>query len=424
MGQRASRGVAVQGTVAPGYETVRDIFQENFDKGREESAQLCVYVGEQQVVDLWGSADPSYTPNTLTNVFSSTKSLTAIAMAAMFEEGLLSYDSRIADYWPEFAQKGKGETTVADLMRHEGGLAHLDRSVALEDCLTENIKKNSLGQLIEEQEQQWPEEGRRLYHAITRGWVANEVFRRVHPEGNTIGEFLRTRVSGPLEARVYVGVEGKEVEDYAPVGEIKMSFLFGQSLLPNGGVDINFIELCKVFKMFVDLTKNSAHPPDFVGWDMAKDGFSPIFNQDLVRRGETSSANGNCSARGLAKVAAAMANGGSLGGVKVLGKKGWDALHAEPTAGTLGFTPDPMYFTQGGVAEFRDEQPGHGPGRAGYFGWLGYGGSVFQWRPSHKIGFAYTPTVLEFHCLYNRKGARLQGEVVRCAEELAAKTSK
>ena len=51
---------------------------------------------------------------------------------------------------------------------------------------------------------------------------------------------------------------------------------------------------------------------------------------------------------GLAKVAAAMANGGSLGGVKVLGKKGWDALHAAPTAGTLGFTPDPMYFTQVG----------------------------------------------------------------------------
>ena len=118
-----------------------------------------------------------------------------------------------------------------------------------------------------------------------------------------------------------------------------------------------------------------------------------------------------------------MANGGSLGGVKVLGKKGWDALHAEPTAGTLGFTPDPMYFTQvgregegftwwicsqGGVAEFRDKRADRGPGRAGYFGWLGYGGSVFQWLPRHKIGFAYAPTVLEFHCMYNRKGARLQ----------------
>ena len=109
-------------------------------------------------------------------------------------------------------------------------------------------------------------------------------------------------MSGPLDARVFVGVNEKEMVDYAPVGEIKMSFLFGQSLLPNGAVDINIIELCKVFKMFVDLSKNSAHPPDLQGWDMAKDGFSPIFNKGLVRQGETSSANGNCSARGRGQV--------------------------------------------------------------------------------------------------------------------------
>ena len=109
-------------------------------------------------------------------------------------------------------------------------------------------------------------------------------------------------MSGPLDARVFVGVDEKEMVDYAPVGEIKMSFLFGQSLLPNGAVDINIIELCKVFKMFVDLSKNSAHPPDLQGWDMAKDGFSPIFNKGLVRQGETSSANGNCSARGRGQI--------------------------------------------------------------------------------------------------------------------------
>jgi len=95
MGQKGSK---VQGEVSAGYESVRDIFQENFDTGREDSAQLCVYVGGEKVVDLWGSQNPAYTADTLTTVFSSTKSLTAIAMAALYDEGLLSYDARFVKY--------------------------------------------------------------------------------------------------------------------------------------------------------------------------------------------------------------------------------------------------------------------------------------------------------------------------------------
>merc|ERR1712037_344698 len=107
--------------------------------------------------------------------------------------------------------------------------------------------------------------------------------------------------------------------------------------------------------------------------------------------------DGNCSAAGLAKIAAAMANGGSLKGVKVLGEKGWKALHAKPTPGNLGMNlSEDIYFTQGGLAEFR---PGGSHGfRDGYYGWIGYGGSVFQWHPKLKIGFAYVPTLMEFHC--------------------------
>ena len=68
--------------------------------------------------------------------------------------------------------------------------------------------------------------------------------------------------------------------------------------------------------------------------------------------------------------------------------------------------------------------------RAGYFGWMGYGGSIFQWHPKLRVGFAYTPTLLEFHDMYNQRGGRLQvkilsfrnnltfdqEEVVRCAQ--------
>jgi len=101
-----------------------------------------------------------------------------------------------------------------------------------------------------------------------------------------------------------------------------------------------------------------------------------------------------------------MANGGAVGGVKLLGEKGWKALHAHPTHGGLGVGQGVFHFTQGGVAEFRAED-GHAE-RQGFYGWLGYGGSVFQWHPRLRIGFAYVPTVLEFHCMYNRKAGRMQ----------------
>jgi len=416
MGQTRSK-LVVQGEVAPGYETVKEMFQQNFDTGREKDAQLCVYVGDEKVVDLWGSPNEAYSADTLTTVFSSTKSLTAIAMAALYDEGLIDYETRISDYWPEFGQKGKEKQTVADLMRHEAGLPNAG-PMGVEDCLAENIRQNKVGRVLEGSEQEWPLDGRRQYHALSRGWIANEVFRRAHPEGSTIGEFLRSKVSEPLDAQAFVGVSQAQLANYAPVQEIGIGFLFRNSLLPKAlgsGVDYGFFEICSLFNNFRKSVGDFRSP--FKEMDVSK-GFATMFNQDMTRRGESSSANGNCSARGLAKVAAAMANGGTFQEVKVLGEKGWEAMHAKPTLGQLGFgSSDELYFTQGGVAEFRSTDAYNA--RAGYYGWMGYGGSIFQWHPKLRIGFAYNPTLLEFHDMYNQRGGRLQEEVVRCAQRLA-----
>jgi len=421
MGQRYSKDVEIHGTVSPGYEPVKDMFTDNFYKGREESAQLCVYVGEEKVVDIWGSTtNPSYTADTLTTVFSSTKSLTAIAMAAMQDRGLVKYGSKIAEYWPEFAQQNKGDVTVADLMRHEAGLASFDTSVVVQDTLTEEIKKNSIGKIIETQKLVFPENGKRQYHAITRGWVANEIFRRVHPTGHTIGEFLHKEVSEPLEANAFVGIDDANIPNYAPVAEMKFSFLLCQSLIPKvvgRCVDCNILELMSMLYTFSKLTKEMHAIPAFAsheGHDMSK-SLGEFFNQELVRRGESSSVNGNCSARGLATIAAAMANKGTFKGKTILSNAAWEDLHAEPKAARV-FDLD-SNFTQGGVNKFEEVDKSVTPGRDGYYGWLGYGGSIFQWHPQYKIGFGYTPTLLEWYSPMNEKGRLLQGEVLKCVEK-------
>merc|ERR1712240_589921 len=102
--------------------------------------------------------------------------------------GLIKYTDNISKHWPEFAANGKEEVTIADLMRHEAGLAAFDQTLDPIDLLNYNIKNNAVGSVVEKQPQHFPSTGRREYHAMTRGWIANEIFRRVHPSGSTIGE--------------------------------------------------------------------------------------------------------------------------------------------------------------------------------------------------------------------------------------------
>ena len=209
MKKLAKGALRIEGTVAPGFESVRALYERNMRTLAERNTQLCVYYKGERVVDLWATAtgDETFGADSLANVFSSSKSLAAIAISSLVGRGLLDYKERIATYWPEFAANGKEALTVADLMRHEAGLASFDTSLRREDLLAERIKQNPIGAVIEAQTPRFPDwEGRREYHAITRGWIANELFRRVDPDGRTIGEFLRAEISGPLEADAIFGV--------------------------------------------------------------------------------------------------------------------------------------------------------------------------------------------------------------------------
>ena len=167
----------IKGTVKPGFESVKRLYEKNMRTLAEKNTQLCVYYGEDKVVDLWASVmdEANFSADSLINVFSSGKSLEAIAIASLIGQGLITYDARIIDYWPEFGAHGKEGLTLAELMRHEAGLAAFNVSIEPTDLLPENIKKNKVGRIIEAHSQTYPrgEEQKREYHAITRGWIVN-----------------------------------------------------------------------------------------------------------------------------------------------------------------------------------------------------------------------------------------------------------
>lgn len=215
-------GYAVHGTVAKGYESVRSLFEANFKSGREANAQLCAYVGDQKVVDLWGTAinDKEYSADSLTTVFSSTKSLTAIVFASLVDQGLLDYEDKISSVWPEFAENGKGELTVSSVMRHEAGLARIKGKFSSQGLYKDGIRKNILGEYLEHQKLQYPPEGSgttRQYHSLSRGFILQEIFRRVDPKKRTIGEYLKEEIARPLETDTYLGASESEIARRSPL---------------------------------------------------------------------------------------------------------------------------------------------------------------------------------------------------------------
>jgi CubicO group peptidase (beta-lactamase class C family) len=421
--------IRINGTVAPGYESVKQLYEHNMNTLAERNTQLCIYVGEECVVDLWASAidDTAFSADSLINVWSSGKSLEPILLGMLIDRGLLDLNKPISDYWPEFGAHGKGVLTVADLMRHEAGLPAFDQTIEAEQLQTIAIKQNAIGVIIERQTSKFREgtNSQREYHAMTRGWVANEIFRRIEPRGLTMGEFLREEVSTPLNADVYIGLNDVELKRVSKVKILSFRYQFLQSLIPRifgRKIEHNLLQIiiriCRLLPGLSNSTTRGA-PAPITGMNNLE-----IVNTPLISTGEIPSAGAKCSARGLAKLAAVMANGGSFKGHKLMGDPAYAALHDAPIRRNM--LAMSVAFTQGGLAAFAQHgaedkafDKGLNYGREGFYGWMGLGGSIFQWHPQHRIGFGYVPTSLNVLDLVNERGKAYQTEVVRCVENLS-----
>jgi len=413
--------LVITGDVQSGFEPVRALFERTMQDQAEQHAQLCVYVGEDRVVDLCATHDPAagFTADSIVNIFSSGKSLEAIAMASLVSKGLLDYEKLISDYWPEYGKHGKENTTVADLMRHEAGLSAFDVSIDPNDLLTQNIKQNKVGKIIEEHSPKFREgdDAKREYHAVTRGWIINEVFRRVDPDGRTIGEYLREELSGPLDADIYIGVPDQKLGDIHPVEPSPVGKHLLETMKPRmmgRRVTDNVFGLSrKVMHMAPSFRKGSRRgaPPPFKDLDTIT-----AFNEKIVAQGETPSANTHSSARGLAKLAAVMANGGVWENAEYFSTAAWQAAHDQPVRSNMGMQTN---FTQGGVALFDGAtsniiERALNQGREGFYGWMGLGGSIFQWHPEARVGFAFVPTQLHVLDFVNERGKVYQKEIMKC----------
>ena len=200
---------AVQGLVHDKYAGVRTAFEANLDSGADIGASFCATVEGETVVDLWGGfADEARTRpwqrDTIVNVYSTTKTMTALTALLLADRGELDFDAPVARYWPQFAAGGKEAVKVSHLMSHSAGLSGWKEPLVKEDL----YDWDKVTALLAAQAPFWEPGTAPGYHALTQGYLVGEVVRRI--TGKSLGTVFREEIAEPLGADFHIGLPASE----------------------------------------------------------------------------------------------------------------------------------------------------------------------------------------------------------------------
>jgi CubicO group peptidase (beta-lactamase class C family) len=218
---------AIDGHVRRGFEVVRDAFEQNFAKRGELGGACCAYVRGEKVVDLWGGVRNKVTGepwlrDTMVVVHSATKGLAAMTLAIAHSRGWVDYEDRVATYWPEFAQHGKGRVTVRQLLAHQAGLFAFDEPV--DRAVVEDLGR--LAAVMARHKPAWEPGARQAYHGLTLGFYEGELMRRIDPRHRTLGQFFQDEIASPLKEDFYIrlpeDVANSRLATLSPPSMIKM----------------------------------------------------------------------------------------------------------------------------------------------------------------------------------------------------------
>ena len=350
----------ISGHCHPKFDRVRQEFERSFATGEDVGASLCLTVEGETVVDLWGGiADVStgapWERDTVAMVFSCTKAATALCAHILVSRGQLDLDAPVAEYWPEFAQAGKGDIPVRMLLNHQAGLPALRRPVPEDAFCIWELMTTALAA-----EEPFWEPGTRVgYHWYTFGWLVGEVIRRV--SGLSVGQFFAREVAGPLGLDFWIGLPEEVEPRVAPV------IMLGRPT----GLD----------------------PDSIAGLVWYNDGgFLDPGRCDtrVMHAAEIPAINGITNARGLAGMYAPLACGTGLVGPDDVARMAAVASATEKDA------------TQGGRFRYTLGYQKFGPGNPlavpeTGFGHAGMGGAVGFADPGAKLSFGYVMNKLSTH---------------------------
>ena len=423
--------------IQPGYEPVADAFADTLREGRETSVQFAVYVKGELVVDLAGSlvqptgrqryinydkeeAQLQFDSHHYSTVWSCSKVVTSIVMAWLVDQGHLDYHAKIVDYWPEFTGGGKEDVTVEQLLKHNAGLHTLQGArLNLEDLFPEHLASGRASKIFEGLTCWFPPQWSNwmLYHGMTRGWLLNEIARRVDPQHRTLGVILREEFTQPLgiSDEFFLGLPAElcdpatnpRLREMDPVPSILW-------VVWNKICQYLMIIPCTVYwKFFLAHTALITHTT--LHWKAVEMFVNPkrlskhdFAQQPAYRRAESPAANVQATARALATIANAMATRDP----RIFKPDPKDPLYHKLSAHeeTRYLMPmPPRLFSGGNMIPLANVTFNDGgfcvmdcanhkthiptvPGAPYSWGWFGFNGSILAFHPHGDFALCFQPT--------------------------------
>ena len=351
------------------FEGVRDVFQQAFERGDELGASVCVTVEGETVVDLYGGyADDARTlpwrPDSLVNVFSTTKGMTTLCALRLVEEGLLDVDAPVARYWPEFAAAGKADLPVRYLLSHRAGLAAIQKPLPAGSL----YNWTTMTEALAEQAPWWTPGEAHGYHALSFGFLVGEVVRRI--SGMSLGNYFREQFAEPLGLDFHIGLPESHEPRVSPLVQGPVHGENGSDLFAQIMADPESL-----------LAKAFINPPM-----LPTDA-----NTRAWREAEIPAANGHGTASALARIYAALALGGEIDGVHVLSSEVIERARQEQCLGKDLILPVVSRFGLGFQMPPAEEPVGP---NSKVFGHAGAGGSYGQADPENRMSFGYTMNLM------------------------------
>ena len=373
-----SASASVHGDTTGDFDSLRQTLANSLSTGDDLGAAVAVVHDGALVADLWGgSANQAGTPwqrDTVVNVFSVTKTVSALAILLLADRGQVDLDAPIARYWPEFAAAGKGAVLVRHVLGHTSGVSGWQQPVTLPDLY--DLDRSTA--LLAEQEPWWAPGDGSGYHAMTFGHLLDPVVHAV--TGQRLGEFVRTELAGPLGVDFTIGTPAEVDARVATV------------VPPDRPPGIDYSKIPRESVLRKTLLNPVLDPREV--------------NTSQWRRAEIGAVNGHGNARAVATLQSVLSLGGSPDGRLTLGagtvrrafevqSDAVDRVLFAPARWGMGY----MLGWPAGAGH--DGLPADG---AGVCWWVGWGGSFVLNDVARRLTVAYVTNRMAPELIHTRRG--------------------
>ena len=362
--------IPIQGFCDPRFEAVKTAFENNFHEHGDVGASVAITLDGEFAVDLWGghldeARTAPWEEDTLVNVWSSTKTMAAMALLLLADRNEVDLHAPAAKYWPEFSASGKDAVEVRHFLSHNAGLSGMDEAVEGDALYDWDWMTGALAR----QEPWWKPGTQSGYHALTQGHLIGEIVRRV--TGQTIGNFFRQEIAEPLGADFHIGAS----EDLdARIG----------NLIPPTDLVLPKEDGSVASRTFLNPRVDPTLP-----------------RERKWRAAEIPAANGQANARSIVRAQTPMANGGTAFGKTIMSEAGTRRIFEQQSMGLDLVLGVPLVFGMG--YGLNSELVPIGPNKNICF-WGGFGGSSVVVDQDARLCLSYVMNKMESGLLGDPRG--------------------